>query len=161
MEVPKDYSTVYREEKPPVPATRGATKALDGSFPARRHRESGIDQNDLLRKLLSISKDQQNQYAMNTLQQHYTDVFHKRNKQTYKVCIDYMENGRQKERYLVRIERNTLRDVKVKLPIKGHYRLFFNFAGNQNWEEVEDEDSVLPYNEKDGAFVIHCRAFTE
>lgn len=162
MDKPKDYSSVYCEEKPqPVPATRGAIKTLDGSFTARRHRESGIDPNDLVSRLYNLSREQHKAYAMNTLQQHYSNVFQKRNKQqTYKVCIDYMDNGQQRERYLVRIQRNILREVKAKLPIKGDYRLFFIHAGNE-CEEVEDDESILPYHEKDGAFVIYCRAFAK
>lgn len=157
----KDYSKVYLEETPPPPQTRRTiTKNLDGAHIYRRHREAGIgiDPNDLTSALYNLSAAQHKAYAINTLQQHYSAVFQKKNKQTYKVYMNYIDEGFKKETYLVRIDRNTLRDVKNKLPIKGDYRLFFTHNGNE-CEEVEDDDATLPYVEKDGAFVIYCRLF--
>lgn len=160
MEVPKDYSNVYKEERAPVPATRGANKSfVDGSIALRRNPEpGGIDPNELSLRLFNLSKEQHKAYAINTLQQHYTTVFQNRSKQTYKVYINYFDNNRPKEVYLVRVSKNVLREVKAKMPIKGDYRLFFIHPQNE-CEEVEDDDSILPYHEKDGTFNIYCRVF--
>lgn len=162
MEQPKNYSSLDSEVRPqPVPASRSRLgKPLDGSFSARRHRESNLDIHVLSEKLSYLSREQRDEYARHTLKTHYSEVFQKkRQEQNYKVCIDYMD-GQQKERYLVRTSKNSLRDVKAKLPIKGNYRLFFIHSNNE-CEEVEDDEAVLPYHEKDGAFVIYCRAFAK
>lgn len=159
MEVPKDYSSVYCEEKAPVPATRGTTKTLDGSYRPRRHREAGgIDPKDLLPRLYHLSQEQTSAYANHALHQHYNSVILMRNRQTYKVYINYLDDGKKSETYLVRVGKNTLRDVKAKLPIKGEYRLFFIHPGDE-CEEVEDDDSSLPYHEVGGDFTIYCRVF--
>lgn len=161
MEIPKNYSNVYCEERAPKPAIRGttsSTKTLDGSFSTRRHRESvgGINPNDLLPRLYHLSQEQQNSYSIITLRQQFK-LIQERNKQTYKVYINYWD---KKETFLVRTERNTLRDVKTKLPIKGDYRLFFIHPGNE-CEEVEDDECTLPYHEKEGSFIIYCRVFAK
>lgn len=181
MEIPKNYSNYYCEERAPVPAARSTTttatnqapaaatgtqqqqpptKALDGAFSTRRHREmgqGGINPADLLPKLYHLSKEQSKAYAINTLQQHYNSVFQKRNHRRYKVYINYWD---KKETFLVRIEKNTLREVRSKLPIKGEYRLFFIHPGNE-CEELEDNEAQLPYHEKDGVFNIYCRVFSK
>ena len=161
MEVPKDYSNVYKEEQSPVPATRASARKLfiDGSVSHRRAPEpGGIDPKELSARLFNLSKEQHRVYAFQTLQQHYTSVFQNRTKKTYRVYLNYFENNRPKEVYLVRVNKNILREVKAKMPIKGDYRLFFIHAQNE-CEEVEDDDSTLPYQEKDGNFNIYCRVF--
>ncbi|CAA3033053.1 Hypothetical predicted protein [Olea europaea subsp. europaea] len=167
MEIPKNYSNVYNEETAPVPASRSihslnSTKGrMDGECLWRRRRETGggIDLNELLPKLQNLSKEQHKSYADSTLRQHYNDIFQKpKARSTYKVGIEYMENGQHKDRYLVKVERNTLEDVKAKLPIKGNYRLFFTHAGNE-CEEIEDDKSSVPVQRRNNEFYIHCRVF--
>lgn len=160
MEIPKDYSSVYREERTPVPATRGASKSLDGSFAPRRHRESGkeIDFNELKIKLTSLSEEQHKAYAIKTLQQHYDENIVNRKSAKFKVCIEYFGGKDGRERYVVGVDRNTLRDVKHKMPIKGDFRVFVFHARDQ-FEEVEDDNTILPYHENEGRLNIHCRVF--
>lgn len=158
MEIPKDYSC---EDMAPVPATRATNKRLDGSFVQRRHRESsGIDPNELVYKLHNLSKEQHRAYAMDSLRQHYNSVFQNRRKPTYKVYITYHNNepNNQNLTYLVRVERNTLREVKKKLPMKGSFRFFF-IRNADEAEEVEDEELELPFHEKEGSFSVYCRVF--
>jgi hypothetical protein len=181
-EIPKNYSDVYSEDlPPPVPATRssrpGSTKGLrrnlDGESQCRRRRElgGGIDLNELLPRLDTLSRERQNAYADSTLRQHYNDVFSRRgaaghqnhqapSRPRYKVGIEYVEqSGRQRDRYLVKVERNTLEDVKAKLPIKGNYRLFFSDATGNECEEIEDDEAPVPFQRRNNEFYIHCRVF--
>jgi len=153
MEIPKDYSC----------EDRASVRKLDGRFTPRRHRESagGVDPNELIYKLQNLTREDHNVYAMHTLHQHYNSVLQKRKKPTYKVYLTYVttaSDGKlERETYIVRVERNTLREVKSKLPIKGTFRFFFT---NENEaEEIEDEDLSLPYREKDGSYAIYCRLF--
>lgn len=200
-EIPKNYSDVYNEDLiaavPPVPATRGSTTAssiknhqqqrhnyYDGESQWRRRREfgGGIDLNELLPKLDTISREQQKIYADSALKQHYNDVFSRRSQaaiepipsfsyqagpskqtkqhqqQPYKVGIEYVEqNGQQLDRYLVKVQRNTLEEVKAKLPIKGNYRLFF--SNGDECEEIEDNDEPVPVQKRNNGLYIHCRVF--
>lgn len=155
MEIPKDYSC---EDMTPVPATRASGKKLDGGFAPRRHRESGgIDPNELVYRLHNLSKEEHHMYAMDSLKQHYNSVFQKRRQRVaYKVYLTYYTNG-ERETYIVRVERNRLRDVKNQLPIKGSFRFFF--IHDNEAEEIEDEEVSLPYCDKDGNLAIYCRLF--
>lgn len=156
QEQTKDYAKLYKDDIAPVPQTRRSTKALDGAPVPRRHREAnmGIDPMELHSALRNLP--QANNYAMLTLNQHFNEVFPKK---TYKVYIIYMENGKEDgETYLVRIDRNNLRAVKEKMPIKGNFRLFFSINDKQ-FEEVEDDEAPLPCIERDGSRIIRCRVF--
>lgn len=174
VEVPKVYSDFCEEKTPPKPAARvstnriasAKTSSFDGLHTIRRHVEyKGINPDELSKRLARLTQGQHKSYvnypsqehrdcAIKTLRDHYSS-FSKRELPSYKVYINYFDI---KETYLVRVKSNLLRDVKMKLPIKGNYRLFFIHNGNE-CEEVEDDEAALPYIEKDGAFVIYCRVF--
>lgn len=152
---PKDYSSLYCEDKPPVPSTRGRPyKSLDGSFVPQKHREQ-LDLRQVVAKLENLPKDCHSVYAMDTLNKHYSNVFVNRRKAGFKVYINYCE---EKDTYVVRTENNTLRAVKDKLPKRGNHRYFFKQLDN-TCEEVELEDSIVPYHEKDGSRQIYCQVF--
>ena len=145
MEIPKDYGSLYREPK-----------KIDGVYKPPTHREF-IDPNQLYAKLSNLSKKDRESYAIDTLQKHYNSVFQA--KPDYRVYINYFDD-RQAESiaYLVRIEKNKLREVRQKLPLKGNYRLFFKNTNN-HCEEVEEDEAVLPFHEKDGCLNIYCHVF--
>lgn len=151
--LPKDYSSVYREDEKPVPSAR-PHKALDGSHVLHRHREQ-LDLRQVVAKLQNLATENHSAYAMDTLNKHYSSVFVNRKPSNFKAYIKYPD---ERETYVVRLNNNTLRDIKDKLPKKGNFRYFFR--GEENvCEEVESDSSDVPYEEKGNIQQIYCQLF--
>lgn len=151
--------------RPPVPSARGgqANKSLDGSFVPLKHREQSIDLKQVVAKLEDFTKTIQPNhrfFAMDTLNKHYTSVFRRKPDQLqqpsdYRVYIQYFN---EKQLYVVKVSGNYLREVRAKMPIPGSYRYFFKQLDSA-YEEVELDDSLVPYHEKDGSRQIYCQVF--
>lgn len=151
---PKNYSSMYREDKPPIPSIRiRPYKSLDGSHAPPKHHEQ-LDLRKVVAKLQNLPRANHSAYAMDTLNKHYSSVFVNR-KSSFKAYIKYFD---EKETYQVTIATNCLRAVKDKMPKKGDYRYFFR--GEENvWEEIESDESQVPYEEKGNAKQIICQVF--
>lgn len=187
-EIPKDYSSMYCEDnntlpavisinrntvsnntrnnhqdvqllKPPIPSTRGRPyKTLDGSFVQPKHREQSIDLLQVVAKLESLPKENHQAYAMDSLHKHYSSFVNRRKSSTqagYKVYIQYTD---EKDTFVVRVEKNTLKAVRDKMPKRGNYRYFFKRLEN-TCEEVEFDEATVPFYEKDGSKQIYCQVF--
>jgi len=175
--IPKDYSVMFCEDSNkisaspnmnatinlPIPSTRGRApyKTLDGSFVPPKHREQTVDLRQVVAKLENLPKENHSAYAMDTLNKHYSSVFVNRRKSNqvsrggYKAYIQYHD---EKDTYVVRVERNTLKAVRDKLPKRGNYRYFFKQLDN-TCEEVESDESTVPFHEKDNSRQIYCQVF--
>lgn len=157
---PKDYSSMYREDKPPIPSTRIRPsphyKTLDGSYVPPKHNEAKqLELMQVAAKLQNLPKEYHSAFAMDTLNKHYSDVFVNR-RSSFKAYIKYFD---EKDTYVVRVDSNTLKAVIDKLPKKGAYRYFFKGPEN-TCEEVENDGSTVPYHEKDGKTKhIYCQLF--
>ena len=188
-ELPKDYSSVYCEDsiKPPIPPMRRTTNTLashtmmptnhnhqnqhilhqkqaiwsDGARSHKRQCESTVDLRAVVAKLQNLPQENHRAYAMDTLNKHYSSVFVNRRKSNqvsrggYKAYIQYHD---EKDTYVVRVERNTLKAVRDKLPKRGNYRYFFKQLDN-TCEEVESDESTVPFHEKDNSRQIYCQVF--
>lgn len=157
-----------------MPATRSANKPVDGSLTLRRRIEhEGIDPMELSKRLFNLSKEQHSAYAINELNQHYTSVFRNQNRNNnpnpvqnitrerkkYKAALDcYIENNRSEGIHIVPLKANSLREVKEAIPFRGRFRVFIVRSPNQ-CEEVEDDNSSLPYQDRGDYYLIHCRVF--
>lgn len=150
--------------KPPVPSSRGRPyKSLDGSFMQPKHREQSSVNKDLLQvvaKLENLSKENHRAYAMDSLLKHYSSFVNRRKSNQaeqsgYRVYIQYSD---EKDTYVVRVEKNTLKAVRDKLPKRGNYRYFFKRREN-TCEEVEFDDATVPFYERDGSKQIYCQVF--
>lgn len=154
----KDYSKVYCEDRPPLPPMRRTVSSKpwgesDG-VRAKPHRETPVDLQAVVEKLRNLPS--QRQYALDSMNQHFSSVFTERRKPSiFKAYINYRED---KETYVVRVERNTLRTIKSKLPRRGNYRYFFK-QPDSTCEEFESDDAAVPYIEKDGQRQIYCQVF--
>lgn len=160
-EKPKNYSLVYGEDNgnmlvssSNVPPTVSKISRLDGIAIAPRHPEQ-VDLRQVVQRLEGLSKENHQAYAIDAVNKHYYSVFPSTMGPYYKVFIQYPD---EKETYVVRVSRNTLRAVKEKLPKKGHLRFFFKQA-DATHEEVESEDATVPFYEKGGTKQIYCRVF--
>lgn len=147
-EKPKDYSSVYCEER----------IKSDGESHKRRS-ESGVDLLAVVAKLQNLPQKNHTVYAIDTLNNHFSSVFanRKAHGRGFKVLIKYNED---KESYLFRVERNTMRNVIERSPKKGDFRLFFK-QPDEAWEEIEAYDQELPYQERDGNKMIYCQVFNK
>lgn len=143
-----------------------ATKSLadkhdrfDGRQVAPKHREQ-LDLAMVVAKLKQLPKEDSRAYAMGTLNEHYTSFTNRRrvdqNERTsFRVCIQY---SGEKDTYVVRVNQNTLKAIKDKMPKRGNYRYFFR-SRDLTCEELESDDSMVPYHEKDGRKLIYCQVF--
>lgn len=190
-EFPKDYSTLDYEDtfKPPVPPMRRTISphcnntinpshhannsinrgyqrpyiTLDGAKSIKPTNESGLDLKLVVEKLQHLAQENRNAYAIDTLNKHYTSVFTSRrksehnDKQVFKAYIHY-EN--EQDTYVIRVNRNTLKAVRDKLPKRGNYRYFFKQLDNTH-EEVESDESTVPYHEKAESKHIYCQVFPQ
>lgn len=154
-ETPKDYSNIFCEDvKPPVPSLRGHNKQhrqfpiLEGAR-SNKQIESTIDLREVVAKLQSLPRV----YAMNTLNEHYSS--YRRKKSGFKAYVQYYD---EKDTYVVRVDSNTLKAIRDKLPKIGNYRYFFKQLDN-TCEEVESENSLVPYHEKEDSRMIYCHIF--
>lgn len=147
--------------KPPVPSTRARPyKSMDGSFVQPKHREQSIDLLQVVAKLESLPKENHRAYAMESLHKHYSSFVNRRKSNQaeragYRAYIQYHD---EKDTYVVRVENNTLKAVRDKLPKRGNYRYFFKRLGN-TCEEVEFDEALVPLYEKDGLKQIYCQVF--
>lgn len=177
-ELPRDYSKVYFEDRPPLPpmrhsiATAAATATTttskpwgesDGVRTTKTHRETSVDLQAVVAKLKNLPE--QRKYALDTMNQHFSSVFaERRNAErrksppNYKAYINYRDDN---ETYVVRVVHNTLKTIKSKLPRRGNYRYFFKNQLDNTCEEFESDDATVPYIEKDGQRQIYCQVFCQ
>lgn len=186
-ESPKDYSRLYIERQPPPPVpshrarpplpqqppnhhlhnhnqqqqqhVKSATASMDGAFQPLKHREQNKQAlRDIILKLHNPPESCQLD-ASRVLNEHYKLCFQKQKLNDYRVLIRYPSvNNKPSETFAVKVESNTLRSIKGKLPIRGNYRFFFKTKNCL--EEVESEDSKVPiYNERDGIKQIQLHLF--
>lgn len=141
------------------------SKPLDGSCAPPQYRESyKIDLNLVAERLKSIDS-----LSRNTLTEHYYTVFPRRgnilthenqpnneNRDNYRVYIEY---SGEKDTYVVKVNHNSLKAIKNKMPVKGHYRYFFRSCEDTTYDELESDTSIVPYHDKDGQRHIYCRVF--
>lgn len=183
-EHPKDYSALYSEDSSrslglPLSNTCATPKiknldisvrsntcrtknyqkpVLDGARSFRRP-ESDLFSN--VAKLQNHQQKDQCAYALETLSKHYSSVFSNRRKTDnkkealFKAFIQYSEEN---DTYVVRVEKNTLRSVKDKLPKRGNYRFFFKQLDG-TCEEIELDESIVPYHVKGESKYIYCQVF--
>lgn len=151
--------------KPPVPSTRGRTyKSLDGSFVPPKHREQTVDSQQVAAKLgAHLAKENNSAYAIDTLNKHYSSVFvagrktdRSRSEAEFKVYIQYFNE--KETTYVVKVDRNTLKAVRNKLPKRGNFRFFFK-QSDGTCEEVESDDAFVPFHEKESSKQIYCQLF--
>lgn len=137
-------------------------KWSDGANANKRQCESTVDLRAVVAKLQNLPQENHRAYAMDTLNKHYSSVFTNRRrsdkveKAGFKAYIQYFD---EKDTYVVRVERNTLKAVRDKLPKRGDYRYFFKQLDN-TCEEVESDGSFVPFHEKDGSRQIYCQVFS-
>lgn len=202
---PKDYSSVYCEDLPPIPthhldlkppplpippivSSRGSqqngkissiknrvhhdqnhninikVKSLDGSHATPYHREQSVDLMKVVAKLNQLPKDNHHAYAMDTLNKHFSTVFTNRRrfndqKEQQKIGFRvYIQYSGEKDTFVVRAEQNTLKAIRDKMPKRGNYRYFFR-SRDSTCEELEFDESTVPYHEKDGQKQIYCQVF--
>lgn len=148
---------------PPIPSSRGRPyKTLDGSFVQPKHREQCVNK-DLLQvvaKLESLPKENHRAYAMDSLLNHYSSFVNRRKSNQaeeagFRVYIQYSD---EKDTYVVRVHKNTLKAVRDKLPKRGNYRYFFKRREN-TCEEVEFDEATVPFYERGGSKQIYCQVF--
>lgn len=161
-ERPKDYSQVYTDDFTPIASSRNHRPqkligSLDGASHALKHREK-IDLREVVLKLKNLPECQSD--ANYALSEHYKLCFVKpKNVMNYRVLIKYpVINNKADEIYAVRINQNTLKAVKDKLPKPGNFRFFFKTPNCL--EEIESDDSTVPiYNESNGIKQIQVFLF--
>lgn len=141
---------------------RNTLKSLDGSHVAPKHREqSPIDLMQVVAKLEQLPKENHRAYAMDTLNKHYSSVFNNRKRPEFKERVGfrvYIQYSGEKDTYVVKVERNTLRAIKDKMPKRGNYRYFFR-SQDSTCEELEFDDSIVPHHDVDGQKQIYCQVF--
>lgn len=153
---PKDYSRMYSED-----SNDAIHKRLDGAHQAPKQvreqaglNNQSVDLQKVVAKLNQLPREDHSVYARDTLRNHYSSVFIRR-RRDYKVHIQYFVEG---QTYVVRTSQNTLAAVREKMPIRGNYRYFFRLHEN-TCEEIESNESKVPYHEKDGQKLIYCQVF--
>lgn len=151
---------------PRTNATKSSTSStihkhdrFDGCQAAPKHREQ-LDLAMLVAKLKQLPKEDSRAYAMGTLSEHYTSFTSRRKvdqieRAGFKVYIQYLD---EKDTYIVRSEQSTLRAIKDKMPMRGNYRYFFRSL-DSTYEELEFDDSLVPYHDKDGLKHVYCQVF--
>lgn len=132
---------------------------------------------ELSKKLYNLSREQHTEFAARELRSHYASVFQNRNttssmnqnslpnpkpkrkEKKFRVALDcYNRNNKSEGTFMFNLETNLLRELKTKVPFEGTYRFFTVHPQNQ-FEEVEDDDTTLPYQVRGDRFLIHCRVF--
>lgn len=152
---------------PRINATKSSTSSsaihkldrFDGCPSVPKHREQ-LDLAMLVAKLKQLPKEDSRAYAMGTLSEHYTSFTSRRRvdqkqRTGFRVCIQYLD---EKDTYIVRSEQSTLRAIKDKMPKRGNYRYFFRSL-DSTYEELEFDDSPVPYHDKDGRKQVYCQVF--
>lgn len=115
-------------------------------------------------KLQNHSRNNHRAYAMDTLSKHYSSVFNSRRKGSDQVARNgaslkaFIQYSDQKETYVVRVDKATLRSVRDKLPKRGNYRFFFKQLDN-TCEEIERDESIVPVHSKGDSKYIYCQVF--
>lgn len=137
-------------------------KSLDGSHVAPKHREQqSIDLMKVVAKLQQLPKENHRAFAMDTLSKHYSSVFTNRKRHDQKERAGfrvYIQYSGEKDTFVVRVEQNTLRAIRDKMPKRGNYRYFFR-SQDSTCEEHEVDGSVVPYHDRDGQKQIYCQVF--
>lgn len=134
---------------------------LDGAKSIRPTSECTVDLRAVAAKLQNLPQENRSAYAIDTLNKHYSSVFTNRRKSDhldspiFKAYIQYFD---EKDTYVVRVNRNTLGAVRDKLPKRGNYRYFFKQL-DDTCEEVELDESTVPYHEKAESKHIYCQVF--
>lgn len=182
--LPKDYSSVFCDELRPPPQflmssiTKSTSqqaqtgyKNLDGAIARPVHKElQDFFTNARHNRPQSQVKPQRRELVgFDILNRHFDTVFNARKpQQFFKVFIQYFRfdtSGNRwpsGETYVVRVEINTLANVKLKLPNKRpDFRYFFKDSHQNNYEEIEDDSIQVPYLEKDGTRNIYCQVIQQ
>lgn len=116
-------------------------------------------------KEIEVSEGDRDKDARSTLNMHYNSTIRipRQKKDEYKVYIRYIrfdERGApspHKDVYVVRVDHNTLRKVKDKLPnYRSNMRFFFKAARSELYYEEELDNNLIEYTEKNGMRFIHC-----
>lgn len=178
---PKVYSSEYAEElKLPPPAIlqhnnsdnitskqtlRSMYKSLDGTNTRPEHRELQAffkQVNSKLNQTPDSNSTSSPSIGIDVLKKHYNSVFTHR--KHYKVFVQYFKfdsDGNKRtldDIYAVRIDKNSLRQIKDKIPHrKANFRYFFKDRRCTCDEEYEIDESEVPYREKDGFRLIQCQ----
>lgn len=157
-----DHQLTKTYQKPPI--------QLDGARSLKvPESDLTVDLRAVVAKLQNHSQGNHRAYAMDTLSKHYSSVFNSRRKSSLassdqssaktktalKAFIQYFD---QKDTYVVRVEKATLRSVRDKLPKRGNYRFFFKQLDN-TCEEIEQDESIVPVHEKGDSKYIYCQVF--